>query len=177
MENVSVRARGAAIELPASPSYRLAREIKNVITVAAKTCHYWQGHIPPAERFEIADLLEDMCAETPLLEPEHGVAPLSADHYAERAKATGLGPAARVYAGWMGLECPSVRAALWMMRMLVADNVLARREEAALFVPVNRETDPDGSKVAAAVQRVQRFAVLKGVISATAAAAGGPEQA
>jgi len=31
--------------LPAGPQFRIEREIKNVITVLAKTHHYWQEHI------------------------------------------------------------------------------------------------------------------------------------
>jgi hypothetical protein len=31
-----------------------------------------------------------------------------------------------------------------MMRLLVASNVLTRREGTALFVPVNSATDPEG---------------------------------
>ena len=34
------------LELPAAPHFRLEKEIKNVITVIAKTCHYWMGHMP-----------------------------------------------------------------------------------------------------------------------------------
>lgn len=43
-ENVSVRREGAVLFLPAAPSFRLDREIKNVVTVAAKTHHYWREH-------------------------------------------------------------------------------------------------------------------------------------
>ena len=43
-ENVSVCREGAAIYLPAAPAFRLEKEIKNVVTVAAKTFHYWSEH-------------------------------------------------------------------------------------------------------------------------------------
>ena len=45
-----------------------------------------------------------------------------------------------------------------MMRALVVSNVLARREETVLFVPVNPATDPGGRLVAAAVGRIHRLA-------------------
>ena len=45
MENVAVRSEGRALDLPAAPHFRLDKEIKNVVTVVAKTCHYWMGHI------------------------------------------------------------------------------------------------------------------------------------
>src|SRR5262249_3138978 len=45
MENVSVRFADQALLLPAGPHYRLEKEIKNVVTVVAKTSHYWQWHM------------------------------------------------------------------------------------------------------------------------------------
>jgi sirohydrochlorin cobaltochelatase len=45
VENVSVRREGALLFLPAGPDFRLEYEIKNIITVAAKTHHYWSEHV------------------------------------------------------------------------------------------------------------------------------------
>ena len=45
VENVAVRREGAVLFLPASPAFQLEGEIKNVITVVAKTHHYWQEHL------------------------------------------------------------------------------------------------------------------------------------
>ena len=69
MENVSVRAAGAVLELPAAPHFRIEKEIKNVITVIAKTCHYWVGHMPPEQQRAIGDLFLTMGRESPLLQP------------------------------------------------------------------------------------------------------------
>lgn len=44
VENVSVRREGATLFLPAGPTYRIDKEIKNVITAVAKTHHYWTEH-------------------------------------------------------------------------------------------------------------------------------------
>jgi hypothetical protein len=101
--------------------------------VTAKTCHYWMGHTPPARQQAIAELLLEMASESPLLEPsfESG-AP-----------------------DWRGVDCESVAAAVWMMRALIAGNVLARREGVTLFVPVNLAADPDGSRTAAALDVVR----------------------
>ncbi len=44
LENVSVRREGTMLFLPAGPAFRLEKEIKNVITVVAKTHHYWTEH-------------------------------------------------------------------------------------------------------------------------------------
>jgi len=56
MENVAARRRGAILELPAAPHFRLEKEIKNVITVIAKTCHYWLGHMPHEQQQAVAEL-------------------------------------------------------------------------------------------------------------------------
>jgi putative FmdB family regulatory protein len=45
VENVAVRREATTLFLPAGPDFRLAHEIKNVITVVAKTHHYWTEHI------------------------------------------------------------------------------------------------------------------------------------
>jgi len=44
VENVTVRREETVLWFPAGPDFRLEREIKNVITVVAKTNHYWQEH-------------------------------------------------------------------------------------------------------------------------------------
>ena len=44
-ENVSVRRDGSKLYLPAGPAFQVKAEIKNVITVIAKTHHYWQEHL------------------------------------------------------------------------------------------------------------------------------------
>ena len=48
VENVSVRREENVLWFPAGPDFRLEREIKNVVTVVAKTTHYWQEHIAGA---------------------------------------------------------------------------------------------------------------------------------
>lgn len=45
VENVTVRREDRTLWFPAGPAFRVDREIKNVITVVAKTTHYWQDHI------------------------------------------------------------------------------------------------------------------------------------
>ena len=45
VENVCVRREGVVLYLPAGPSFRLDKEIKNVVTVVAKTHHYWMEHV------------------------------------------------------------------------------------------------------------------------------------
>jgi hypothetical protein len=45
VENVCVRREGSILFLPVGPDFRMEQEIKNVITVVAKTHHYWMEHI------------------------------------------------------------------------------------------------------------------------------------
>jgi len=45
LENVEARADEDRIVLPAGPGYRIEDEVKSIITVVAKTHHYWQAHV------------------------------------------------------------------------------------------------------------------------------------
>ena len=168
-ENVAVRADGMALELPASPAFRLDKEIKNVITVIAKTCHYWLGHTPCAQQRAIADLLLRRESESPLIVPgavEKMVPGASAPVGLSRAieRATGLKAAHHQYRGWLGVECPTARAAIWMMRMMVASNALSRREGTVLFLPVNDVSDAGGESVTRLLTRVHRFAAARSIV-------------
>ena len=167
MENVAVRASGGRLELPAAPHFRLEKEIKNVVTVAAKTCHYFLGHLPMTQRRRIAYLFATLDDSSPLIVPawpdDDGVdasrLAAAADRIAEGiARAAGLARSRHRYAGWFGVECPSVRHAIWMMRALVVSNVLARREETTLLIPIDPVRDADGAIVIEAVTRMHRLA-------------------
>ena len=170
MENVAARRAGAVLELPAAPHFRLEKEIKNVVTVVAKTCHYWMGHIPPGQQRAIAGLFVTIGRETPLIAPDFAGTD-SQESRGELAAAvaeairrdTGLSRSGHRYTAWLGVECPSVRSAVWMMRALVVANVLARREEGVLFVPVNPASDPRGEAVSSRVACVYRWARARGV--------------
>ena len=50
-----------------------------------------------------------------------------------------------------------------MMRAMVVNNVLSRREGTTLFVPVNPASDPGGVIVARTVMVVHRLAAIRGV--------------
>jgi hypothetical protein len=45
LENVDARCEGERLFLPASPDFELKDEVKSVITVLAKTHHYWKAHV------------------------------------------------------------------------------------------------------------------------------------
>jgi hypothetical protein len=70
---------------------------------------------------------------------------------------TGFARSSHRLRNWLGLECGAVRPAVWMMRMLAAANVLARREGTVLFVPVNPRVDPEGEIVSDSVVLIHRL--------------------
>jgi sirohydrochlorin cobaltochelatase len=124
MENVSARCEGTALELPASPSYRIEKEIKNVITAVAKTGHYWLDHTGTAHKQEIRDLFSAITAESPLVQPAlighdfrvHADQQLGRSMGARIQERIDLTPWTGQCDGWLGLVCPTVKAAIWMMR-------------------------------------------------------------
>ena len=139
MENVSARSHGRELRLPAAPEFRLEKEIKNVVTVIAKTTHYWMGHMSRAQKSAIADLFARIAALSPLIEPAGGEG------------------------GWKRIDCASVKSAVWMMRGLVVHNVLARREDQTLLVANNPDTDPNGVIAARTVMLIHRLAAVRGI--------------
>ena len=165
-ERLGSRATARRSTFPPAPRYRVEKEIKNVVTVIAKTCHYWTGHMWRAQKREIADLFAKMADASPLVEPALASAdrPDRARGDVSRAwprpftRTPGSTRSRHRYAGWLGLECTSVGTAIWMMRALVASNILSRREETTLFVPVNPATDVTGDIVVRAVSRIHRLA-------------------
>lgn len=179
-ENVSARQEGAWLDLPAGPDYRVEKEIKNVITSLAKTCHYWTGHIPPDQRERISDLFVEMELESPLVTPLVDDGSPAAAAAVSAAAATLAGaitaetglPAAPLGApGWVGVDCGRVDGAVSMMRALIAENVLARREGTVLCLPANPWRDPDGRLVLSGVQRAVAGAAARAAVAGAGLAA------
>jgi sirohydrochlorin cobaltochelatase len=165
MENVAVRIDGVALDLPAAPHFRLEKEIKNVVTVIAKTSHYWLEHMPRSQQRAITSLFARLAGESPLVTPAPAHAESDAAGLAATIeRETRLAASDHRYAGWLGVRCPSIRGAVWMMRALVAGNVLSRREGTTLFVPVNPAADPGGEAVVRALSRVHHLAGAKHVL-------------
>lgn len=169
MENVSAHCERMVLSLPAGPTYRVEKEIKNVITAIAKTGHYWFGHIPPAQQAEIGRLFAKMDAGSPLIQPslldsreDDRRRALSAEIAGAIGASTGLACVRDENSDWVGVECRDVRAAISMMRAaVVAGNVVSRREGKICFVPVNPVSDPGGETVVAAVRQAHSFSMLR----------------
>ena len=158
MENVSVRLDGDAILLPAGPTFRVEKEMKNVVTVVAKTGHYWGGHLIRLQRLGIANLFAQLDSEAPLLQPAWNPAADSTEarEGIQRAleDATGLRVTNHSYPEWIGLDCFTVPSAITTMRRIVASNILCRREETAIFLPLNPAADPLGARLRHAVSEL-----------------------
>ncbi|QHN04703.1 hypothetical protein FTO74_16080 [Granulicella sp. WH15] len=148
MENVSVRLEESAILLPAGPAFRLEKEIKNVITVISKTTHYWSGHLHRLQQIGIANVFAKLDTDFPLLQPsweDVDCDPIPRGRIERDLEATTSLKCTRgTYKNWIGLEVGNVASAVVAMRRLVATNILCRREESAIFVPLNPKIAPDG---------------------------------
>lgn len=171
MENVAARRQGRYLEVPAGPAFRLEKEIKNVVTVVAKTCHYWEGHMQASQHRAIGELFEALAASGPLVTPAALQDPLALASWRDDAAAMAdrieaalaLRRSADAAPGWLGVDCASVRAAVWTMRALVASNVLARREGTTLCLPVDPAGDPGGERVVRALALVHGLASARGL--------------
>jgi sirohydrochlorin cobaltochelatase len=161
MENIAARGEGDVLLLPAGPQYRVEKEIKNVITAIAKTHHYYADHMWLGQQREIAKLVAEMEVVMPLVTVSTD-AREAADH-ATVEQATGLACVARPYAGWLGIECGEVRKAVWMMRAMVASNVLARREGTVLYVPSRAHRTAPGTRVMATLAQVHQLMQARGL--------------
>jgi len=163
-ENVIARREGTTLFVPAGPSFRIEKELKNVVVSLAKSCHYLLDHVeqdqrptgdgptligpPPPEEIEVAGAAYDAA-----------VARL-AQSIQER---TPLATLRDDCAGWIGVDCATEEAAVWMLRAVAVDDVLVRREESRLYVPVSIDSGmPDAiERTAAAVANAWRLWSLK----------------
>ncbi|WZP00232.1 hypothetical protein EP7_001854 [Isosphaeraceae bacterium EP7] len=134
-ENVSARRRHSVLQLPAGPAFRVEKEIKNVVVALAKAYHYWDGHLTDAQQSlageggrEPATPTEASATpseyEEAVREVEHGL------------RAARLQVSPRRYIGWVGVETADEEEAVWLLRAVLVEQVLARREERTLYLPV-----------------------------------------
>ena len=134
-ENVSARRRQSVLQLPAGPAFRVEKEIKNVVVALTKACHYWDGHLTAAQQslagdgvWEAATPAEAAASpseyEAALREVENGLL------------AAGLPTSSRRYVGWVGVETGGEEDAVWLLRAVLVEQVLARREDELLYLAV-----------------------------------------
>jgi sirohydrochlorin cobaltochelatase len=167
-ENVAARQQGKVLLLPAGPRFRLEKEIKNVVTAAAKTCHHWTSHMSTGDRGAAASAFMEQTAATALLEPAAAEVVRAQPELYQGAlerlarsiqETTDWPAAAGSVLGWMNVTCPDVAVAVWLLRAMIVDNVLTRREENVLCVPVSWGCvgDADSSRVVGRLARAHRL--------------------
>ena len=150
-ENVSARHAGDILYVPAGPTFRLEKEMKNVIVSVAKTCHYLLDHVGKDARprgFE-PNLTQPPLPDEIAANPTKYQSALG-DLQTRLRAATNLETVPAESPGWLGIQCDSEEMATWMLRAVAVANTLARREEAVLFVPVviSDESDETEDKLA-----------------------------
>ncbi len=137
-ENLSCQGAGRFIYVPAGPHFRLEKEIKNVVTALAKSCHYWTCHMDRTHVFPASgpELLVPALAAEIHNAPEEYQAVVEAIER-DIKQTTGLATMPSKNSGWVGIRCADVAMTVWLLRAIVVDHVLVRREENVLYLPAN----------------------------------------
>jgi hypothetical protein len=147
-ENVFVKLEGSGLLLPAGPTYRIPKEVKNVVVSLAKTYHYWSDHLPDDRKQSATELLTGGLLPT-LIEPltKSQVLAQSGDYEALRLRTEemvrqelGLATVTSQAVGWVGIRMQSERMAAWFVRSAIVSNILARREESVFYLPIGPAT-------------------------------------
>jgi sirohydrochlorin cobaltochelatase len=161
-ENVMARHEGAALYVTAGPHFRIEKELKNVVVAVAKTCHYLFDHMEPEQV---------PTGEAPrLVRPPlpHEIA-AQGERYQQAAtvlqnmihESTSLKTWLSDPPGWIGIECGDEETAVWLLRAVATEDILVRRQESALYVPVDLSEVEAISKTAAAVEMAHRLSQLR----------------
>lgn len=141
-ENVSVRRRASMLYLPAGPDFRIGKEIKNVVVALAKSYHYWDGHLTAAQQTLAGASTWE--AATPAEATSNWSAYVAALGELESGlRSAGLKTLTRKYIGWIGVETSGDEEAVWLLRAVLVEQVLARREERVLYLPVGAIPNAD----------------------------------
>ncbi|HEX3315807.1 MAG TPA: hypothetical protein VHR72_12980 [Gemmataceae bacterium] len=156
-ENVSTRRERNVLFVPAGPGFRIEKEIKNVITCVAKTCHYLLDHVSAGAR--PAGLGRS------LIEPPT-LAELSADPERHRlaaetiaraiADTTGM-PTRLSTPGWVDFDCGDEDMAVWLLRAIVVADMLVRRETTFVCVPARPDAVQATASAVAEAHRLWRL--------------------
>ncbi len=134
-ENVSARRRQSILQLPVGPAFRIEKEIKNVVVSLAKANHYWDGHLSPAQQALAGENLWE-----PATPGEIAANPAayeaSLNEIESLLKPTGLPIFPKQYAGWIGIETRGDEDAVWLLRAILVEQMLVRRQGKVLYLPV-----------------------------------------
>jgi sirohydrochlorin cobaltochelatase len=167
-ENVFARREGELLFVPVGPSFRIEKEVKNVVVSLAKSCHYLLGHVDDDAR----PAGDGPTLIAPPLPEEIERAREVYETAAVKLRAaiestTTLSTLPDDYPGWLGLDCGSEDTAVWMLRAVAVEDVLVRREERRLYVPVSLDPAQADAldKTAAAVAQAHRLWTLKSSVT------------
>lgn len=141
VENVLARQEREMLLLPGGPRFQVGKEIKNIVTTVAKTCHYWTCHMSATQQAAAAavithELLQPATPAEVCAAPSAYQAVVQAIEQGVR-QTTGLPTVPSRYLGWVGVGCSDVAMAVWLMRAMIVENVLARREAEVLYLPTS----------------------------------------
>lgn len=147
-ENVAVYRDGETVYLPVAPTYRIEKEIKNVVAALAKTNHYWSSHGPAQQdQHAFAKLLDPVTfCRTPL--PDIDYDSLATQLQSKIQKTADWSLAPDHSAGWVGVVCPEVETTIWLLRVMMVSGITVRREEAILYLPTGDGTPQQLQRVA-----------------------------
>jgi sirohydrochlorin cobaltochelatase len=141
-ENVSARRRQSVLQLPAGPAFRVEKEIKNVVVALAKAYHYWEGHLTAAQQSLAGEVIWEAATPTEATAtPSEYEAALGEVENGLRAAGMPFSP--RRYVGWVGVETAGQEDAVWLLRAVLVERVLARREGKVLYLPVGATPSAD----------------------------------
>ena len=142
------RRRQSVLQLPAGPGFRVEKEIKNVVVALAKSYHYWDGHLTAAQQSLAArGMLEAATPAEAAASPSEYEAAVREVEYA--LLVAGLPTLTRRYVGWVGVETGGEEDAVWLLRAVLVEQVLARREENVLYLAVDATAGSDSAARAA----------------------------
>lgn len=152
-ENVSARRRQAILQLPAGPAFRVEKEIKNVVVALIKSYHYWDGHLSSSQQALAGDdVWEAASPEEAAASPAECEAAMNEMEVHLRQAGLPLTP--RKYTGWVGVETGGEEDAVWLLRAILVERILARREENVLYLPVG--SSPNAERAACIGRVVSR---------------------
>ena len=158
-ENVSARRRGTMLQLPAGPAFRVEKEIKNVVVALAKVCHYWDDHLSDAQQsiFRGTTFCEPASSAEVAVSPGDYRATMTALEELMK-EVVGQRVDTTRYTGWAGVSCESEVMAAWLLRAILVEGLLARREGEVMYLPVGiGQTAEETERVVAAFARALRL--------------------
>ena len=119
----------------------------------AKAYHYWDGHLTAAQQSLAGDGVWEAAtpAEAAASPSEYEAAVGEVENSLLQA---GLPTSPRRYVGWVGVETGREEDAVWLLRAILVEQVLARREGTVLYLPVGATPNSDqAARVALAFRR------------------------